>query len=95
MKQLPNVSIRWGCKPVCIDETESGVTVHYEHVEAQTNQQYEARIEGDGLLGRDGIHSTARSFLVEPSRKPSYTGIAVAMAFTSLSTPGSPTASIP
>jgi 2-polyprenyl-6-methoxyphenol hydroxylase-like FAD-dependent oxidoreductase len=34
----------------------------------------------DLLLGCDGIHSAARTLLVEPDRRPTYTGIAVVMA---------------
>ena len=36
-------------------------------------------VSGDLLLGCDGLHSAARSFLVESDRTPKYTGIAVAM----------------
>lgn len=39
---------------------------------------------GDCVLGCDGIHSAIRSLLVDPDRKPTYTGISVAMAIASL-----------
>ena len=87
VSRLPNVSIQWGCKTVRIDETDSNVTLYYEHLNAQQHSS----IAGTILLGCDGIHSALRTLHVEPSRSPTYTGIAVAMAFTSLPPlPGSP-----
>ncbi|WPH03526.1 Salicylate hydroxylase [Acrodontium crateriforme] len=38
------------------------------------------------LLGCDGIHSATRKLLVEPDRKPKYTGVAVAMSCINLRT---------
>lgn len=39
------------------------------------------QVEGDILLGCDGIHSAVRTKFVHPERKPEYTGVATAYGF--------------
>lgn len=64
------VDVVFGKKVVRIEETPDGVDLTFEDGETVT---------GDCLLGCDGIHSATRTLLVDPGRKPTYTGISVAM----------------
>jgi salicylate hydroxylase len=66
-----NIEVRYGTKTTSIQETESSITITLEDG---------STITGDLLLGCDGIHSTVRTLHIEPSRKPVYSGIAVAMS---------------
>ena len=45
-------------------------------------------IEGDLLIGCDGLHSVARTLYVEPEREESYSGKAVAYGFVRVAEPG-------
>ncbi|TPX09376.1 uncharacterized protein E0L32_009420 [Thyridium curvatum] len=46
-------------------------------------------IRADMLVGADGIHSVARRLVVEPERKPEYSGKAAAYGFVQVAEPGS------
>ena len=65
------IDVRFGVRVTSIAETDAGVVL-------QTADG--PPIEGDVLVGADGIHSAARSLYVEPDRQPAYTGRAVAGA---------------
>ncbi|KAF2182983.1 FAD/NAD(P)-binding domain-containing protein [Zopfia rhizophila CBS 207.26] len=69
---------------------EAGVEVQYgktiqstseEHKRITANFDDGTTIEGDILLGCDGIHSAIRTKFIQPDRKPIYSGIAVAYGF--------------
>lgn len=72
VKVQKGTSILWGKKATKIDESQPGSGVRLGFEDGK-------EIQGDILLGCDGIHSATRSLLVEPERKPAYTGIAVVM----------------
>ena len=67
-----NIVIRYGHKAIAITESPAAVNITFEHGQTITT---------DILLGCDGIHSAVRSLLVDPTREPVYSGIAVAFAF--------------
>ncbi|KIW87397.1 uncharacterized protein Z519_12033 [Cladophialophora bantiana CBS 173.52] len=75
VKALDNVGLEYGCKPAQIVETGSQVTVVLD--DGRT-------LSADLLLGCDGIHSFVRTSLVDPERKPLYTGIAAVFGFADL-----------
>ena len=77
--RLPNVEIIWGRKCTRITQNRDDIMMEFAENHAQST------LRADMLVGCDGIHSSARSLLVEPTRKQNYTGIAVAMAFADLS----------
>jgi salicylate hydroxylase len=62
-----HVEVKYGMKAVSISHENDSVTVGFEDGSSAT---------GDILLGCDGIHSFVRSAVVEPERKPVYSGIA-------------------
>lgn len=70
-----NIKLEYGLTPAHIVETLHGVTVHLEDGSTRTAEL---------LLGCDGIHSFTRTSLVDPARKPIYTGIAAIFGFASL-----------
>jgi len=61
------VKVQYGMKAVAIVHRENAVQISFEDG---------SMAEGDVLLGCDGIHSFARTAVVEPDRKPDYSGIA-------------------
>lgn len=67
-----NIAVKYGHKATAITESSKAVSITFEGGETVTT---------DVLLGCDGIHSSARSLLVDPAREPVYSGIAVAFAF--------------
>lgn len=67
-----NIEIVCGKKTVAISETAENVTLEFE--DGQT-------VEGDVLIGCDGIHSSVRLMHVEPERKSVYSGICNAFGF--------------
>ena len=73
VKVQKNTKTIWGKNVTKIEEPTSGDGVRLVFEDGD-------EIKGDVLLGCDGIHSATRSFLVEPDRRPTYTGIAVVMA---------------
>jgi 2-polyprenyl-6-methoxyphenol hydroxylase-like FAD-dependent oxidoreductase len=73
VKAQKDTSILWGKKVVKIEEPHPGQGAHMTFEDGD-------EMKCDLLLGCDGIHSATRSLLVEPSREPTYTGIAVVMA---------------
>jgi salicylate hydroxylase len=68
-----NVTILWGKRTLSIAESDRGVALKFEDGES---------VEGSLLIGADGIHSVVRSLLVDPERRPEYTGIAGVCGFT-------------
>jgi 2-polyprenyl-6-methoxyphenol hydroxylase-like FAD-dependent oxidoreductase len=58
--------IQYGTKAISISHSENSVNVSFEDGSTAS---------GDILLGCDGIHSFVRTSVVEPDRKPSYSGI--------------------
>ena len=70
----PNIKVEFGKRVAKVEEGDADVTVHFGDG---------AVVFGDLLLGCDGIHSIARTF-VDPSRGPVYTGIATAYGFTTI-----------
>ncbi|KAH7072925.1 hypothetical protein BKA63DRAFT_53837 [Paraphoma chrysanthemicola] len=67
-----NISMMCGKKTVEIHEDEQGVALEFDNGE---------RVNGDVLIGCDGIHSVARLKHVEPERKSEYSGICNAFGF--------------
>jgi salicylate hydroxylase len=67
-----NIEMVCGKKTINIDEGEDGVTLRFEDGDT---------VEGDVLIGCDGIHSAARLLHVEPERKSVYSGICNAFGF--------------
>ncbi|OAL06794.1 FAD/NAD(P)-binding domain-containing protein, partial [Phaeosphaeriaceae sp. SRC1lsM3a] len=72
VKKHSNIEVVCGKKTVHIDETEDRVTLKFEDG---------GTVEGDVLIGCDGIHSVARLMHVEPERKSMYSGICNAFGF--------------
>lgn len=72
--RLPAVKIEYGKKLVRVEELPgaAAVSVYFEDGTSAV---------GDMVLGCDGIHSAVRGMLVQPDRKPSYSGIAAAYGF--------------
>ncbi|KAH8682048.1 hypothetical protein BX600DRAFT_429941 [Xylariales sp. PMI_506] len=73
------VTVRFGMRVVSIDETETVVVLKFENGET---------LEGDVLLGCDGLHSAARQLYVDPECRKIYTGSCVIMGYTDLASPG-------
>ncbi|KAH7402020.1 hypothetical protein DE146DRAFT_735306 [Phaeosphaeria sp. MPI-PUGE-AT-0046c] len=67
-----NIEVVCGKKTVEIDEKDDRVTLRFEDGDT---------VEGDVLVGCDGIHSVARLMHVEPERKSMYSGICNAFGF--------------
>jgi salicylate hydroxylase len=67
-----NISLVCGKKTVNITEDDSGVELTFQDGE---------KVQGDILIGCDGIHSVARLKHVEPERKAVYSGICNAFGF--------------
>lgn len=63
------VHVQYGMKIASVAEGEDSIKAVFEDGTA---------VEGDMLLGCDGIHSAVRNKFVEPSRLPEYTGVASA-----------------
>lgn len=72
IEQHSNIEIVCGKKTVSVDERDDGVTLEFEDGDT---------VEGDVLIGCDGIHSAARLLHVEPERKSMYSGICNAFGF--------------
>ena len=72
VQKLENVEIVYSKKVVGLQESPSTVDVTFEDGTHAT---------GDLVLGCDGIHSSTRMKLVEPDRKPTYSGIAAAYGY--------------
>jgi 2-polyprenyl-6-methoxyphenol hydroxylase-like FAD-dependent oxidoreductase len=66
------VQIRYGKKLTRVEEMSDEVRVHFEDGGLDI---------GDLVLGCDGIHSAVRRLLVEPERKPVYSGLVTAYGF--------------
>lgn len=75
-REHPSINVSWGKKVVKIEESDDDVRLVFED---NTESRHSL------LLGCDGIHSAARTLVVEPDRQPTYTGIAVVMAAAQLS----------
>lgn len=69
---LDNIQIEYGCKAVQLRESDSNITVKFDNGTS---------LDGDILIGCDGIHSFVRSTLVDKERAPVYTGIATVFGF--------------
>ena len=67
-----NVEVEFGRKVIKVEEGEEGVMVRCEDGR---------EVEGDVLVGCDGIHSVVRGLLVERERNVVYTGIAAVFGF--------------
>lgn len=67
-----NIAIKYGQKATTIVESPETVTITFEG---------DKTVTADVLLGCDGIHSAVRTLLLDPTREPVYSGIAVAFAF--------------
>jgi 2-polyprenyl-6-methoxyphenol hydroxylase-like FAD-dependent oxidoreductase len=84
------VQLRYGAKVTSIEELgdasapKGSIRVHF----TDTTTGREENIDGDFLLGCDGIHSFVRSSLVDPARKRTYSGRATAYGFIPVSEPG-------
>lgn len=70
-RAVKGIEVVFGQAVEQITETEDGLKLRFKDGEV---------VNGTLLLGCDGIHSAARKLLVEPDRKPKYTGVATAMA---------------
>lgn len=67
-----STEVQYGKKIASVTEEQNGIKATFE--DGQT-------VEGDILLGCDGIHSDIRMKFVQPDRKPEYTGIANVYGF--------------
>ena len=67
-----SVQILWGKRVTAISEDNEQVQLTFED---------NSTLQGDILLGCDGIHSTARHLWVEPEREKQYSGRVVSMAW--------------
>ena len=76
-----DVKIEYGKKLVALSETDTSVKATFEDGTS---------VEGDILLGCDGIHSNTRMKLVDPTRLPAYSGIATAYGTVPISSVSSP-----
>ena len=72
-EKIDNIEIVYSKKVIGLDETDEEATVKFEDG---------TTAKGDLVLGCDGIHSATRTTYVEPTRVPSYSGIASASGFT-------------
>ena len=70
-----NIDIQWGKKVVGIEERENKMALTFE------DGTY---IEGDTLIGADGVHSVVRRLWVEPDRNPQFAGRVVIMGFSDI-----------
>ncbi|KAJ9611648.1 hypothetical protein H2200_004832 [Cladophialophora chaetospira] len=75
VRELDNVKIQYGRKPTQFIESDDQITVRLDDGDTMT---------ADLLLGCDGIHSFVRTSLVDPDRRPIYTGIAAVYGFADL-----------
>ena len=73
VQEKENVKVVFGRKAVEVQETDLEVLVKFEDG---------GEVRADVVLGCDGVHSTVRRLVVEPSRTPEYTGIAAVFGFT-------------
>ncbi|KAK4041405.1 hypothetical protein C8A01DRAFT_45464 [Parachaetomium inaequale] len=81
--------LRFGAKVASIEELgdasgEGSVKVSF----TDTASGREETIQGDFIIGCDGIHSFVRSSLVDPTRQKTYSGRATAYGFVTVSQPG-------
>lgn len=81
VREQDGTEIVFGKKAVEVTESAEGVRLKFEDGES---------VIGDCLLGCDGIHSATRSLLVDPERKPTYTGISVGLATSTLKSGAAP-----
>lgn len=77
IEKQSDVKIVWGQQVVAIEERDDQTTVQLAFADGKN-------VICDLLLGCDGIHSATRKLLIEPERKPKYTGICVAMTTVTL-----------
>ncbi|KAF2122590.1 hypothetical protein BDV96DRAFT_481499 [Lophiotrema nucula] len=75
LKEL-GVDVQYGKKITSVSESNDKIVARFEDG---------ATIEGDLLLGCDGIHSAIRAKFIEPERKPTYTGVANSFGFLDVS----------
>lgn len=75
VRELDNVKLEYGRRPVQIEESDKQVTVRLDNDET---------ITADLLVGCDGIHSFVRTNLVDTERVPIYTGISAVFGFAEL-----------
>ena len=75
VRELDNVKIEYGRKATQLIESSDQITIHLDDGDAMTT---------DLLLGCDGMHSFVRTSLVDPERRPLYTGIAAVFGFADL-----------
>ncbi|KAK3898629.1 hypothetical protein C8A05DRAFT_18828 [Staphylotrichum tortipilum] len=86
------IELRFGVKVSRIEEqgdaasADGSITVHF--TDTTTTTGTEESLQGDLLLGCDGIHSFVRSTLVDPGRTKTYSGRATAYGFIPVATPG-------
>jgi 2-polyprenyl-6-methoxyphenol hydroxylase-like FAD-dependent oxidoreductase len=79
----PGIEIRYGIRVVYIREEGTE-----ENGEVKVVLEDGEEIQGDILLGCDGLHSVARRLYVEPERKETYSGKAAAYGFARVKEPG-------
>ena len=80
-----HVTVRFGVRVTGIHEVENPVTKKGTVVLTLENGE---TIEGDLLIGCDGLHSATRTLYVEPEREESYSGKAVAYGYVRVAEPG-------
>ncbi|KAK3323001.1 hypothetical protein B0H66DRAFT_602413 [Apodospora peruviana] len=90
ISESPEISIRHGVRIAKIEQVgdadgKGEVKVHL--TSGQGDEENEV-IEGDFLLGCDGIHSHVKSTVVDPGRKKEYSGRAAAYGYVRLDEPG-------
>ncbi|KAK4153249.1 hypothetical protein C8A00DRAFT_15506 [Chaetomidium leptoderma] len=88
-----HIQLRYGVKITSIIEEEGSVKVRFTDTtitgsRGEQEDSEESSIQGDILLGCDGIHSFVRSSLVDPDRQRTYSGRATAYGFIPVSEPG-------
>lgn len=71
VEKAPNINVEFGKKVVGGIETEKHVTIYFDDG---------SLARGDLALGCDGVHSNARTKIVDPDRSSEYTGISFIQA---------------
>jgi len=79
---LPNVSVRFGAMVTTIEEEPAAEHVRVEFRVGGEGAPAEV-LQGDVLIGCDGIHSLVRAKVVDPDRKKEYSGRAAAYGYAS------------
>ncbi|KAL9111219.1 MAG: hypothetical protein Q9227_004296 [Pyrenula ochraceoflavens] len=75
VSRVPNVNFQCGKRATQINENNSGVQIFFDDG---------TTVDGDLLIGCDGVHSFTRNSHVEPERRQVYTGVANAFGFVPL-----------